>query len=776
MAHRALRISLSIITGILLGLFASVAGAGEQAAFSRVDARCLRLDNDYVAVIVHEEDGTWDAAWDVGHPDIASIIGQIRFTAIISGHALALGKCKVEDAPFDDALGKGRELVRRWTADGFEVEQRIRVFDGRRDIAVFGRITNRTGKTATLGEIRLIDSVSPAGKCWWVAGSYKTPAAVAYPYATPACRPAPEGDAEQTYQSGGLLAFSPPKSNTAMAVGMLSAEGGVPEITAKFLPGKGGASLRAGFDYHARPLADGETLVLDPVWLSAEDRFLALEHYGDAVAALAPKPLRTATNALWCSWYPIRMTLSEEITLANARIAAEHFKPLGMDVIQLDHGWQRGDICGDWVVNERFPHGLKWLADELRTKYGMKLGLWVAPTQVAETSQLFREHPEYLKLDAAGKPALYGNWFWKPNPRMARLDVGRPGAEQWLEETFARLSAEGAAYYKIDFISGTPSLHRAMKAIRRGAGESAWIRFCQTPPLLSAGVASSAYIGDDTGDAGIGYWMDVMRKNAPLLAASYWVNGRLYQREICDMSVGLKAPVEEARFRMTIMTLGGCSISFSDDFRDLDLPRIRMMQKCLPPGNPPARPLDLYERALPSVWHMRCKNDAGEWDALGLLNFEDQPREIAVDLAALGYPADAEVLAFEFWEDKFLGPQRGRIALTLAPRTARILLVRPKPDRPQLLATDMHLLGGWHEVERMNWNPQELVLSGRYRRAAGLEGKAFFYVPDSYRPLVDSPAAKGNVRLTPLDKNLLLQEVRFDQSERDWAIPFERTK
>jgi hypothetical protein len=67
-----------------------------------------------------------------------------------------------------------------------------------------------------------------------------------------------------------------------------------------------------------------------------------------------------------------------------------------------------------------------------------------------------------------------------------------------------------------------------MRAIRRGAGEAAWIRFCQTPPLFSAGVASSAYIGDDTGDAGVDYWMDVMRKNAPLLAASYWVNGRLY--------------------------------------------------------------------------------------------------------------------------------------------------------------------------------------------------------------------------------------------------------
>ena len=64
--------------------------------------------------------------------------------------------------------------------------------------------------------------------------------------------------------------------------------------------------------------------------------------------------------------------------------------------------------------------------------------------------------------------------------------VGRlqPGAEKWIEETFARLKAEGVNYFKIDFISGSPRLPRAMAAIRRGAGPDAWIRFIQTPPLL----------------------------------------------------------------------------------------------------------------------------------------------------------------------------------------------------------------------------------------------------------------------------------------------------
>ena len=246
------------------------------------------------------------------------------------------------------------------------------------------------------------------------------------------------------------------------------------------------------------------------------------------------------------------MGINEEIVLAHAAIAAKHFKPLGMEVIQLDHGWQRGDICGDWFPNERFPHGLKWLSDQLQSRYGMKLGLWIAPTNVAFNSELFRDHPEWLIKNSEGKPASIGRWFWVPNPDMTLIDASNPGAENWIAETFARLSSEGARYYKIDFIAGSPALLRAMAAIRRGAGPDAWIRYCQTSPLLSVGLANSAYIGDDTGDAGLENWMHLERVNAPLLAASYWVNDRLYHREVCDMSVGMKASVEETRFKTVL--------------------------------------------------------------------------------------------------------------------------------------------------------------------------------------------------------------------------------
>jgi hypothetical protein len=752
------------------------AAAGPGAAFSREGGR-VRLGNNRVSVVLDEADGAWDAVW-LGGVDAA--VRRVRFAVEAAGQTLSPKAVKATAAPLTDAIGSGLEICQRW-GKGIEVERRIRLYHGRPAVVVWAQITNNTGRDVTLGTARMLD-VSEGDRGWWhLVGVMRAPAAVGYSGASPPCRPAPDeeslAEAGQQYGSSGVLALAYRQSRGGLAIGALSAQQSSPHVYARFQAGQGGTSLGADLSLGGRVLAAGQSIALDPVWLSVEEnRYDALERYGDAAAALAPKPVRTAANALWCSWYPIRMTISEEITLAHAEIVAKHFKPLGLELLQLDHGWQRGEVCGDWVPNERFPHGLKWLSEQLQSRYGLKLGLWIAPTNVAFTSQIFRDHPEWMIRSAEGKPASIGRWFWVPNPEMTLIDASHPAAEKWIEETFARLSAQGSVYYKIDFIAGSPALLKAMAAIRRGAGPDAWVRYCQTPPLLSAGLASSAYIGADTGDAGLQNWIELERVNAGLLAASYWVNDRLYRREVCDMSVGTRGSVEEARFKMSLMTLSGCSISFSDDFRQLQAPRIRMMQQCLPPGNPLGRPLDLFEREMPSLWHMHCKNEAGQWDAVGLLNFEDQPQERTVEFSALGFPAGAEATVFEFWEEKFLGSHKERVSVTLAPRTARILLIHRQPARPEVIATNMHVLGGYHEIKRLAWDEKQLVLSGQYHRAPGLEGKAYLYVPDGFRPRADSPLAKGTTRLTSAGKNLWVQEVQFKEAQVDWAVAFEAVK
>jgi hypothetical protein len=772
MTQQRLRVRVRLSAVLVLAMAMPLWAAEHDVVVVREHGKLL-LRNDRISFALDEADGRWDATW---HGGANAALWRDRFSVEVGGRLLFPQAAKTETTPHRDALGSGVEIRERW-GQGVELERRIRLYHDRSVMIISIQVANHTAHDVMLGRVRMIDIAGALGGGWRLADVKRAPAGVGFPALAP-CHPAPDKKAApslQQYFGGSVLALQQPGSAATLVIGSLSAKECLPVVSAAFQPGKGGTSLGIDFPLGQRVLPAGGTVAFDPVWLSVEENgFAALEHYGDAVAALATPPLRTGANALWCSWYPIRMDISEDITLANAAIAARHFKPLGLDLMQLDHGWQRGDVCGDWLPNQRFPHGLKWLAEQLKSRYGMKLGLWIAPTQVAFNSQLFHDHPEWMLKNAQGKPVVTCRWFWAPNPEMGLLDASHLAAEKWIEETFRRLTAEGAAYFKIDFINGSPALPQAMAAIRRGTGPNAWIRYCQTPPLLSVGLANSSYIGDDTGDAGMPGWMHLERINAPLLAVSYWINDRLYHREVCDMSVGTKADVEEARFRLALMTLSGCSISFSDDFRSLELPRIRMMQQCLPPGNPPARPLDLFERELPSLWHMHCRNEAGAWDVVGLFNFEDQPQERRVELAALGLPTDAEVAVFEFWQEKFLGRHRQDVRLMLAPRTARILLIHRVATHPQMIATNMHLLGGYHEIKRMAWDEQHSLLSGRYERAAGLAGKVYFHVPDRYRPLPDSPSAKGLTRWTRVGHNLWCQEVQFQDSSLDWAIPFER--
>jgi alpha-galactosidase len=211
---------------------------------------------------------------------------------------------------------------------------------------------------------------------------------------------------------------------------------------------------------------------------------------------------------MWCSWYAHRMNVSEDLVLANAAVAARCFKPLGFELMQIDHGWQRGDVTGDWIPNERFPHGLKWLANELKTRYGLRLGLWIAPTDVAETSETFQKHPDWTLKDGNGKPLVNWRWYWNPNPNCYELDASNPAARRYIKNTFARLAGDGAGYFKIDFIAASAGeqffqsdpkvthgwgvFQQAVEAVRRGAGRDATIRYSQVPSLLAARTLASS--------------------------------------------------------------------------------------------------------------------------------------------------------------------------------------------------------------------------------------------------------------------------------------------
>jgi alpha-galactosidase len=133
----------------------------------------------------------------------------------------------------------------------------------------------------------------------------------------------------------------------------------------------------------------------------------------------------------------------QERILAEIEVAHR----MGLEVFVLDTGWY--EKTGDWRVNlARFPDGLK-AVKALLDRYGMRLGLWFAPTAVALSSKIHRQHPEY-RMSWQGQP-------YPPKP-IWETEESQPfclvsGYSDLFADELIRLAREvGVTYFKWDAI------------------------------------------------------------------------------------------------------------------------------------------------------------------------------------------------------------------------------------------------------------------------------------------------------------------------------------
>lgn len=153
----------------------------------------------------------------------------------------------------------------------------------------------------------------------------------------------------------------------------------------------------------------------------------------------------------WCfqernKWYNHKAYLSDmnqERMMAEVDAAHE----MGIDVFVIDTGWY--EKTGDWRVNPaRFADGMKGLKAKL-DEYGMKLGLWIAPTSAAVTSLAHSLHPD-CKVSTNGQ-------VWDPRPiweteESYEMCLVSPYWEH-LADTLIGLAKElGVSYFKWDAI------------------------------------------------------------------------------------------------------------------------------------------------------------------------------------------------------------------------------------------------------------------------------------------------------------------------------------
>lgn len=222
---------------------------------------------------------------------------------------------------------------------------------------------------------------------------------------------------------------------------------------------------------------------------------------GAAGAARSTAPYQVG----WCSWYHYFHAVTE----ADLRSNLAHAGEWPFDVFQLDDGFQ--SAIGDWLTtNERFPTDLDGLAAAIAAE-GRTPGIWIAPFLASPYSVVSAEHPEWLAQHGPSGTPLVGmvNDGW--GGAVHTLDTTNPEVLDRIELVARSLVEAGFPYLKLDFtyapsLPGTyldPTRTPAQRvragydAVRRGAGDAAFLLGCGAPLGACVGVVDGMRIGAD---------------------------------------------------------------------------------------------------------------------------------------------------------------------------------------------------------------------------------------------------------------------------------------
>jgi hypothetical protein len=494
---------------------------------------------------------------------------------------------------------------------------------------------------------------------------------------------------------------------------------------------------------------DGAGLLSEVAYLDLAPAtpFEGLEGFARRHAAWRGKQVWTEIPTGWNSWGGgggsggLGTSIDAALMIENLDAAAEDFLPWGMKHFLLDDGWE--DHEGDWNSHpERFPdqdgvEGMKWFADQVRAR-GMIPGLWISPFAVEHDSVLAAEHPEWIvDLNAIGQGLV-------DHDRHAVLDLSNPEVLDWLEILFTRVTHDwGYRWIKLDFSyyalfathlhdpdqTVSEAFHEALIRIRQAMHPDAFFL-----TIAAIGMGMDVADGNRITLDNEPWWGDEFSGGDPgfkviyrTTARRYYMNHNLWinHPDLLFYRSQFGLTPTEARAWTSAVALTGGIVKLGESYTDLhEHPEWRAMVTPLLPVYPrSARPLDLFEREFPELWVMEADREAARWHVVGLFNwgtnrdigakdYEDEaPRSYDHALADLGVAAQGRVLAFDAWAHDWRWIEDGRLTATLAPRDSQVLILRPEPDTPAVMATSRHLMGGAVEIHDEAWDADASTLT-----------------------------------------------------------------
>jgi alpha-galactosidase len=562
--------------------------------------------------------------------------------------------------------------------------------------------TNATARSVSPRDLRLVAKVkmpAAAGSAW-LHGRYMQMDALVRVFGEPAeegfdgryVRPLGKG---RRYVSREVVTLNLPSSpSPVLLVGSLRMDRFFLDVEVDVDEGEEhltGISLV--FDLDGLVLGPGESLALPPVLIvDGRDPVALMERYAGEVAGEMNARVPGHVPTGWCSWYYFYNRVSEADVLANLETMVRERHPA--EYVQVDDGFQ--SHTGDWLVpNEKFPSGMKALADRIR-EAGYRPGLWLAPFVMHEDSAVLRDRPEMALRTREGEILFVETWLG----RCAVLDCTHPRSEEWLREVVRTVVSEwGYEYLKLDALAfaarpasgvryhaprttAPANLRRGLEIIREAAGDDTFILGCTCHFGPAIGLVDAMRVGPDVKETWANGPNPSVRHAMRLTLQRNWMHGRWWVNDpdcLIVRETDTELDEAEVRFLATGIALSGGMVVASDDLPKLGPGRRALALALFPPPGVAARPVDPAEGPVPSAW----RSDLGEGRSLvGILNWSDEARWVVVN----EYLQPGEV-AFDTWNGRMLG----KGDLLLRPHEGSLWQVSAPGPTPRVVGDTGHV-------------------------------------------------------------------------------------
>lgn len=570
-------------------------------------------------------------------------------------------------------------------------------------------------------------------QCWMPSGvlKRKRPGGYSYPLFLPRRLKAMIGNPttpvfseKGRFASEWFGALGDPGGGDSVVVGFTGVTRALSQVYLRLGHGREEAELEAAAQYEGKRPATGEefmseTLAIIPGDLSGEN----LEEYSGLTAREQGVAEVRGTPAGWCSWYQYFTRVTAEDVESNLRLLADEYGDLGVEVIQVDDGYQ--EQVGDWLdANEKFPGGTDGLA-EVVSGSGKTPGIWVAPFTVTRRSRIFKEKKEWLIKGRRGRPVLAGvNPLWRG--RFYGLDLTHPEVLDWLREVFGTLASQGYRFIKLDFmtcgllagerydpaLTRAEAARRALRIIREAVGDETYLIAAGGPILLGTGILDAQRVGTDVAPSWSSPWQSVLRdRSSPGLRncllnvfTRCFMNGRLFEGDPdCLLLRGSQTrldPDERRTMASAVGVLGG-SLMLSDSIGLWGREEVETAARLLPPVKMKPRCPDLWYREMPRFLVSELEDPAGTYYLAWIMNWSGVHRRMKVRLSELGV-APGRYHANEFWTTRYLGLVEDSFLLGDLPgHGSAVVRLTPAGDGPRLVGSNLHITQGAAEMSAL---------------------------------------------------------------------------